>query len=299
MRVATTLSARDAALLDERGRTTDRWDAIEPVTNYYVLPIPPGTPPGTYTMTAQLYNAREVLANEVVGTIDLPRRLDTSDPYRTLDGYDWRVPANPQIAPGLTLEAYAVSSPESVQPMPLDVTLRWRKTGDVSDVAPRLRLAQADRVWNEIGSSLLERDYPIGRWVEGETVIDRLKIDYPPVRGPIELQIGQGDQWTTLTTLQLDESQMMFNPPSMQHTQSAQFGDFAELLGYDLKSDSLSSARPLEFEVVLARDEHRTDHNAVHGLHANPRARWASGRAARCAARSADDAVGAGTDRDR
>ena len=32
----------------------------------------------------------------------------------------------------------------------------------------------------------------------------------------------------------------------MQHTQSAQFGDFAELLGYDLKSDSLSSARPLD-----------------------------------------------------
>ena len=112
-----------------------------------------------------------------------------------------------------------------------------------------MRLVQADRVWSEIGSDLLERDYPIGQWVEGETVIDRLKIDYPPVRGPVELQIGQGDQWTTLTTLQLDESQMTFTPPSMQHAQSAQFGDFAELLGYDLKSDTLSAARPLDLKL--------------------------------------------------
>jgi hypothetical protein len=37
---------------------------------------------------------------------------------------------------------------------------------------------------------------------------------------------------------------MMFDPPPMQHAQSAQFGDFAELLGYDLKFETLSSDRP-------------------------------------------------------
>jgi hypothetical protein len=211
-----------------------------------VLPIPPGTAPGTYTITAQLYNARAVLANEVVGTVDLPRRVDTSDPYRTLDGYHWRVPANTQVFPGLTLEAYAISPPMPGKPMPIDVTLRWRKTGDATDITPRLRLVQADRVWSEISSVLFERDYPIGQWVENETVIDRLKIDYPPVREPLELQVGHGDQWMTLTTLQFDESQIMFSPPSMQHIQSAQFDDFAKLLGYDLKSDSLSPARPLD-----------------------------------------------------
>ncbi len=237
------LNARDAALLDEHGRTSDHWSAVEPVTDYYVLPIPPGTPPGTYTVTAQLYHARDVIADEVVGTIDLPRRLDASDPYHTLAGYDWRSPTNRQILPGLTLEAYAVGPPDPRQP--LDVTLRWRKTGDASNDTPHLRLAQADRVWNEVGSSLLERDYPIDHWIEGETVIDRLKIGYPPMRGPLDLQIGQGDRWITLTTLQLNEPPTLFNPPSMQHTQSARFDDFAELLGYDLKTDSLSSSRPL------------------------------------------------------
>ena len=245
-----TLSARDAELLDAHGRTTDLWDEIVPVTNYYVLPIPPGTPPGVYTITAQLYNARDVLANEIVGVVDLSRRLDTSDPYRTLAGYDWQVPANPPITAGLMLDAYAVSPQSPWRPLPIDVTLRWRKTGEMSDAAPRLRLAQADRVWREIGSDVLERDYPIEQWVEGETVIDRLRIDYPPLRGPIELQIGQGDEWTTLTTLQLDESRIAVDPPPMQHAQSAQFGDFAELLGYDLKSDSLSSTRPLDLKLT-------------------------------------------------
>jgi hypothetical protein len=243
------LSARDAALLDSHGRTMAHWETLEPATNYYVLPIPPGMPPGTYTLTAQLYNARDVLANEIVGAIDLPRRLDTSDPYRTLAGYDWQAPANPHLTAGLGLDAYAVSSHSPWKPMPIDVTLRWRKTGEASDFAPRLRLAQADRVWAEIESDLLEHAYPIGQWIEGETVIDRLKIDYPPVRGPIDLQIGQGDQWTTLTTLQLDESRIPFDPPSMQHTQSVQFGDLAALLGYDLKSDSLSPTRPLDLEL--------------------------------------------------
>ncbi len=240
-----TLAMRDAALLDERGRTTERWDEIRPVTNYYVLPIPPGTPPGTYTVTAQLYNSRDTLANEVLGAIELPRRLDMSDPYRRLAGYRWSVPVDSRVFPGLALEAYAISPQTLWVPMPIDVTLRWRKTSSATTAMPRLRLMQADRVWSAIGSMLFERDYPIGQWVEGETVIDRLKIDYPPVRGPLELQIGQGDRWTALTTLQLDEARMMFNPPSMQHTQAAQFGDFAELLGYDLKSDALSSVRPL------------------------------------------------------
>jgi hypothetical protein len=175
--------------------------------------------------------------------------LGIKDPYHTLAGYDWQILTDAPVFPGLMLEAYAVSPQMPWKPMPIDVTLRWRKTGDATDVAPRLRLAQADRVWSEIGSTLFERDYPIGQWVEGETVIDRLKIEYPPVRGPVELQIGQGDQWITLTTLQLDESRMSFNPPQMQHTQSAQFGDFAELLGYDVKSDSLSSSRPLDLKL--------------------------------------------------
>ncbi len=240
-----TINTVDRPLLDEQGRTTDRWLANKAVVNYYVLPIPPGTPPLTYTLMAQLYTGRDVLTHQELAAFQLPRRLDTADSYRTLSGYHWNVPTNTQIFSGLALEAYALNLQMPSRPMPIDVTLRWRKTSNADAIEPRLRLTQNGRVWVEVGSLLFERDYPIEHWIDGETVIDRLKIDYPPVRGPLELQVGQGNQWTPLTTLHLDESQMLFNPPSMQHTQLAQFGDFAELLGYGLKANSIAPDRPL------------------------------------------------------
>ncbi len=239
------LATADMPVLNERGQTTDHWTVLQPTINYYVLPVPPGTPPGTYTVVAQLYSARAVLAEETLGTVQLPRRLDASDPYRALAGYQWEMVAQPEITPGLELEAFALSTHSPWQPMPIDVTLRWRKTGEAGNAVPRLRLAQADQVWSETPSNLLGRDYPIGQWVIGETVIDRLVIAYPPMRGPIDLQIGQGDRWITLTTMHLDESHLLFNPPMLQHVQAAQFGNFAQLLGYDLKSDVLTSDRPL------------------------------------------------------
>jgi hypothetical protein len=247
-----TLSARDAELLDVHGRTTDLWDEIVPVTNYYVLPIPPGTPPGTYTVTAQLYNARDVLATEAIGAIELPLRLDMNDPYNTLRGYRWWKPEGGDILPGITLEAASQSGArQGVPPLgQVDVALRWRKTGDATNLKPRLRLIQGDRVWAEVDSSLFERDHPFEQWVVGETVIDRRSLTYPPVRDTLELQIGQGDQWITLAPLSLDTSTVKFDAPAVQHGQPAQFSKLVELVGYDLPSDSLALDRPLDLTLV-------------------------------------------------
>ncbi len=240
----------DRPLLNELGQTTERWDTSQPVTNYYILPIPLFSPPGTYTVTGTLYNGRDVLAEDLLGTLQEPRYLYIGlyDPDRSLAGYQWETPPRDEDGSKLMLEKFAIGT-SSPQPLAqVDIALIWLKpyTFDLSEyVAPRLRLVQNGRVWSEVDSELLTQRYPVAQWAISEAVLDRLTISYPPVRGPLELQVGQGDQWTTLMTLQLDESQMMFNPPSMQHAQSAQFGDFAELLGYDLKSDSLSSVRPL------------------------------------------------------
>lgn len=286
----------DRPLVDERQQPAAAWAGGQSSILYYVLPIPPGTPPGIYTITAQLYTGRDVLSDQALGTIALPRRLDTRDPYRTLAGYQWETSSNPVNLGGLELESFALGTHAPWQPMPIDVALRWRKTDGAAAIAPRLRLAQADRVWAETGSPLFERDYPITQWAVGETVIDRLKMDYPPVRGPLELQIGQGDHWTTLTTLHLDESAMKFDLSSMQHAQSAaQFGDFAELVGYDLKAASLAVDRPLDvtlywratntepltipytvFTQILAPDGHLV---AQHDAPPNPpTTRWVPGQ---------------------
>jgi mannosyltransferase len=252
----TPISVIDIPLLNEQGSPVALTDSTQSTLNYYVLPIPPGTPPLTYTLSAFVYVAegeqqtdQEFNIFPVEKTLDmirLPRRMDSSDPYRTLLGYQWQMPSSHEVASGLELEAFAIGDKSPSPQQPTDVTLRWRKTGPTVHVEPKLRLVQNGRIRVEIGSNLLERDYPIGQWVDGETVIDRLKFTFPPMLGEMQLQIGQGDQWITLTPLSLDTSSLKFQLPSIQHTQSAIFDNVAELLGYDLKSDSIAPDRSLD-----------------------------------------------------
>ena len=241
------LSSVDAPVLANAGNVKNQLDITRPTLNYYVLPVPPGTPPLVYTLTVQAYTGSEVVGEYMLGTIRLPRRMETNDPYRTLDSY-WYV-LDQEVSPGLRLESFSGSGATRAGVEPLanvHVALRWRKTGGAANVMPHLRLIQRDRVWADVSSDLFARDYPIEQWADGETVIDRLKIVYPPVLGEMQLQIGQGDHWITLAPLSLDTSPLKFEPPSMQHTQSATFDDLAEFLGYDLKADSIAADRPLD-----------------------------------------------------
>ncbi len=180
-----TISSVDHPLLDEQGRTTNRWLTNKAVVNYYVLPIPPGTPPLTYTLAAQLYTGRDVLINQELAAFQLSRRLDTSDSYRTLAGYEWWTPADAAVLPGLVLDAASQSATRAGVPAlgTVEVVLRWRKTGDAENVAPGLRLIQDGQVWVNVESALFEHDYPFDQWATGEVVIDRLRLTYPPVRG--------------------------------------------------------------------------------------------------------------------
>lgn len=252
------ISSVDVPLLDEKGAPAWQMSPEHPIVNYYVLPIPPGTTPMTYTLTAHIYAIESRGSTDSVvegtlfdtdqrlGTIRLPRRLDTSDPYRTLSGYHWETPTTADFVAGLALDAFAVGDKSLWPQDAVDVTLRWRKTGGAANVIPHLRLIQGDRVWADVSSDLFERDYPIDQWADGETVIDRLKFTYPPVLGEMQLQIGQGDRWIALTPLSLDISSLKFQPPSIQHRQPAVFDNVAELLGYDLESASIAPDRSLD-----------------------------------------------------
>ena len=235
---------RSIGLVDFSGRALVRVDAdLREGRSYTVLPVPPDTPPLPARVTVKVYDAQAASAEVTLGTI-VPGAADESDPYRALRGYAWRT-VEQAIVPGLVLEAAAIGTDRPGPLARVDVTLRWRKTGSPPNVQPRLRLAQADRVWAETGSVLFENEYPLEKWGGQARVIDRLDLIYPPVRGALRLQIGAADRWLDLDTLQLDESGLVFEPPPMAHMQPAQFGGFAGLLGYTLGSESTAPDRPL------------------------------------------------------
>jgi hypothetical protein len=228
------------ALIDQAGRRIISVDAdLREGRNYVVLPVPPGTPPLAHTVSIKFYNAQRTSEPQLVGNLTLPRSIGEADPYRTLSGYRWHAPAM-QID---NLEAYSLS-PQSPAPSgQVDVILRWRKTTPTLD--GRVRLVQADRVWVELPMRLIENEYPFEEWLSGETIIDRRTLIYPPMRGVMQLQIAQGGRWLDVATLTLDESRLKFEPPSMAHTQSAQFGEVAELLGYTLETPTIAPDRAL------------------------------------------------------
>jgi hypothetical protein len=247
------INSVNVPLIDETGRPPAAWLLDQPTLNYYVLPIPLGTPPLSYTLDARVYEPKsspDILSSEqALGDIHLSRRLDASDPYRTLDGYHWQTISTTAVVPRLNLEAFSVAPqmPKSLDQV--DVTVRWRKTGSIDTAAPHIRLIQNDRVWVDLDSNLFERDYPIGQWLIGETVIEHRALTYPPIAGEAQLQIGQGESWTTLITLTLNTSALSFAAPIMQHSQSASYNHFTDLVGYDLSADSIALYRPLELTI--------------------------------------------------
>ena len=229
------------ALIDLEGRRISSVDAdVRTGRNYFVLPIPPSTPPIAHTVSIKFYNARQTSESQIVGKITLIRNTTENDPYRTLSGYHWQTPSEAVD----NLEAYSLSTTSPTALGAVDVTLRWRKT--TSTVDGRVRVAQADRVWAELPPTLLANEYPFDQWSNGEAIIDRRTLIYPPVRGEVQLQIAQGERWLTVATLTLDESQLKFDVPLMAHAQVAQFGDVAELLGYTLKTTTLKPDHTLD-----------------------------------------------------
>ena len=232
------------ALIDSAGQRVSGVDAdLRAGRNYAVLPIPPGTPPLAQTVSIKFYTAQRSSAAQIVGKITAPRSASEADPYRVLSGYRWQPPATPID----NLEAYSLAPPSPAPLGPVEIMLRWRKTGARLD--GRARLAQADRVWAELPADLIARDYPFAAWAPGETVLDRRTLIYPPVRGTLQLQIAQGDQWLDVATLTLDESQLTFDAPAMAPSSSARFGEVAELLGYTLNTSTLAPDRPLTMTV--------------------------------------------------
>jgi hypothetical protein len=163
---------------------------------------------------------------------------------------DWETPPESVVADGLLLERFAVLPRAAWPGGQVTVLLRWRAGGASRlPVTPRLRLSQNGQVWAEIDSPLLAEAYPPDRWFAGEVIVERRALTYPPRRGLADLALMAGARFVSLGQVGLDESALLWEPPSSAHNVGVRIGDFAELLGYELKSSRLVAGQP--FRLVL------------------------------------------------
>jgi len=253
------LSSADVLLLNEAGLPTHLWPVGAETVNFYVVPLPVGTPPLPHRLAVGVYDAdtlgRLPLADAgggsgrqdlTLGEVVLTRGQHFDrDPYGTWEGVPWEMPGETRVAEGLLLERFAILPRAALPGEQVTVLLRWRAGGVTRPaVAPVLCLSQNDHVWAEVGSPLLAEAYPPDRWTDGEVVVEQRVLAYPPRRGPASLALAAGDQLVSLGQVRLDESALLWEPPPVQQSVGVQIGDFAGLLGYDLEATGLTAGQP-------------------------------------------------------
>jgi len=227
----------DVLLLNVDRGPTSAWGAGTEVANYAVLPLPRGTPPGTYRLVLRVYDAatlrplerRNPPAPEVaLGTL----HLTPADFQAVASELPGLTPTEAELGP-LLLKGVALSRREAGPGGRLSVALRWRVKSETS-ASPQLLLVRDARVLAEAAEPV----YPVSRWEPGEAVLDWRDLTVPAdaAPGPATLQVAVGGTTHPLATLNITAVERTFEVPPMAHPFHARFGEVAELLGYDLPS---------------------------------------------------------------
>ena len=252
------LSGADVLLTSPRwGLSTERWLPDQEELNYYIVPVPIGTPPLSYRITVGVYDADTMERLPFLDAVGNPTGKDfplgevvltkahsfERDPYGTRRHLSLQTLDEPEIADGLALEGFAISKGKARPQEAVSVTLRWRALRDgLPRYVPHLRLRRGGAIWAEVESSLFEEWYPTTEWAEGEVVFEQRDLVYPPKVGQAVLEMEVAGRAVTLGEMELDVSGLTFEAPPMQDQVSVHFDSFAELLGYDLdKTEATTS----------------------------------------------------------
>lgn len=260
------LAAADAYLLDDRALPTDRWTAGEEATTYHVLPLVPGTPPLTYTLSLGIYTTDDegtvhpldlldAAGNPQgqsyeIGSVALaPARGVRSDPYRVVPDLP-PLPKPAVLADGLLLEAAALDRQTVAPGQPLFITLRWRAAAaPLPDLRPALILSQASNILATAEDAPAGGRYPTDRWRAGEVVLEHRCLTVPPTAadGPATVALVLGERCVVLGNVEIAAGEHVFTPPPMAYEMEVpvRFGDVAELLGYDLAPGPYTSDRSI------------------------------------------------------
>ena len=266
------LSAADAWLLDNRTLPSDRWAAGEEAITYHILPLVPGTPPLTYTISIGIYitgdegtvhplDLLDAAGNPQgqsydIGSVTLaPARGLRDDPY----GVSPDLPPLPEpaaltegpalsVAEGLLLEAAALDRQTVAPGQSLFASLRWRAvTAPLPDLRPALTLSQAGNTLVSVEDAPAGGRYPTDRWQAGEVVLEHRRLTIPPsaADGPATVALELAGRRVVLGSVEISAGEHVFTPPPMAYEVHARFSDVAELLGYDLPPGPYTPDQPI------------------------------------------------------
>lgn len=228
----------------------EQWTPGEIIVQRVDVPVPPGTPPGSYRLRVGLYDA--------ASDTRLPR-LDAAGSYAG-DAYfveevaippgglpDAR-PAPPfaideRVLPGLRLLGYARGGPTAVTGESYGVSLWWQAQTTPPALTTRFELLGPDNTGRILLNTQPVHDtYPFASWEAPLFLIDPQGLpipdDLPGGDYRLGVRILDAADATLLTAdlgpLRVEATERRFTPPAVSDPLDAVFGGEIALLGYDL-----------------------------------------------------------------
>ena len=304
------LATTDHILVDEIGRPSEQWPVTTAITTFHVLPLPPGTPPLTYTLAAGVYSQGD----------NGPQPLDMLDEQGAPQGQEWQQPgiqlapllglSNPHrivssietwpqpqtMSEGLLLTGAQIGDAEVGAGQPLFVQLQWQATRPLPDIRPVLQLIQGDQILASAAEAPALGRYPTDQWQSGEVVVEHRRLSVPATAvGPAQIIITLQDERWLIGDIEISAEAHLFELPPIGQPLNVQFGDVARLVGYDLPQQNVSANEPVQltlywqslatgsevnfvvFTHILAEDGHLVgQHDSVPANGRRPLSTWVS-----------------------
>jgi hypothetical protein len=243
---------------------SQEWEIGDEEETYFLIPIPPATPPGDYTLELAVYGA-DTLARLPITTsptgetgnlltlADFTVRPATKP--ITPDDLDLALPTKQELLPGLILVGFETLPGETVRSgNQVGASLIWL-AGDTpipKNLAMSLvvRPAEGDDEWSISEPVGLAGSYPTSQWQPGELLRGWLTARIPPAWEPgtykLSLRLTPIDEpETEVMTLPIGDFEVegwtrKFDPPQPQVEVGANFNRQTTLVGLDASANQVS-----------------------------------------------------------
>lgn len=235
--------------------SSSRWPVGAEESTYFLIRIPPATPPGHYRTRLAVYGSESLTRLEpkdnpggsIVSLTEfwvLPARRPVDD-----QALEVVLPIEQELLPGLSLIGFETLPGESVRTgQEVGASLIWQAGAPPPSenlVMAFLAKAQADKEWTavSVATPLAGADYPSTQWQPGELLRGWLKARIPPSfqPGPHELKLrlslatAPDEQILTLPIGDFEVTgwPRTFEPPEPELKIGATYDNRARLVGLD------------------------------------------------------------------
>ncbi len=272
------VSTKDDRLLDAEGKPTDLWANMRDVTTYHLLPLPPATPPVSYTIAIQIYvqtpdglQPMDILDDQGApqGQTYYITGIRTDRQARStgiidLDSLYSSYPQAIDVAPNLIL--LDSNTPQNtVEPgTPLFVELLWMATDHLPDIRPKLELIQGETTIIANNDAPAGGLYGTNLWMPGEQVREERELMIPPESaGEATLYLEFKDQKLQLGTIEIVPGSHQFDAPPVKWQIGEQFGDLALLVGFNLPERQYSTAEAVPLQLIWQSLQNGSDQEYI------------------------------------